>query len=43
MPEKSLNQRLILTGVIVLIGAALLYMNGLKPGLDIAGGFSLIY
>lgn len=45
MTDKALKQRLILIGLVVLAGIALLYppTQRLKPGLDIAGGFSLIY
>ena len=42
MLEKNLGQRLILIAVIVLIGLVFL-QQGLRPGLDIAGGTSLIF
>ncbi len=45
MPEKTLNQRLIIIGVVLLAGLWLVVppSQKLKPGLDIAGGFSLIF
>lgn len=43
--EKNVNQRLIIIGVVLLIGIILLYppSQKLRPGLDIAGGTSLIF
>jgi SecD/SecF fusion protein len=45
MPEKNVNQRLLLIGAIIVIGVVLLYppSERLRPGLDIAGGTSLIF
>lgn len=45
MGDKGLNQRLILIGVIMLLGVWLIYppKDRLKPGLDIAGGTSMIF
>ncbi len=45
MEEKNVTQRLIVTGVAVLIGIILLYppSRKLRPGIDIAGGTSLIF
>ncbi len=42
MLEKNLGQRLILIALIVLVGVIFL-QQGLRPGLDIAGGTSLIF
>jgi SecD/SecF fusion protein len=45
MTEKNVGQRLIVTAIAILIGAVLLWPPGqkLRPGLDIAGGTSLIF
>lgn len=45
MWEKNLNQKLILIGVVLVCAAILIYPPkvNLRPGLDIAGGVSLIF
>ncbi len=45
MTEKNVNQRMFICGVALLIACVLLYPPGqkLRPGLDIAGGTSLIF
>jgi SecD/SecF fusion protein len=45
MAEKNVGQRLIITAVAILVGLVLLYPpeQKLRPGLDIAGGTSLIF
>src|SRR5215470_19520014 len=44
MPEKNLNQRLLLIAVVVVVGVIMIIppSKKLRPGLDIAGGTSLI-
>ncbi len=45
MFERNVNQRLILIGVVLLFGVLMLWppQTKLRPGLDIAGGFSMIF
>ncbi|MCK4342651.1 MAG: protein translocase subunit SecD, partial [Phycisphaerae bacterium] len=45
MTEKNVNKRLLIIGLVLVIGIYLLYPpeQRLRPGLDIAGGTSLIY
>jgi len=45
MWEKNLTQKIIFAGVVLLIGAALLWppQQKLRPGLDIAGGVAMIF
>ncbi len=45
MNERSVNRRLLLCGLVLLVGVVLLYPPGqkLRAGLDIAGGTSLIF
>jgi SecD/SecF fusion protein len=45
MSEKHLNQRLLLIGAVLLIGVIVIYppQKKLRPGLDIAGGVSMIF
>ena len=45
MGERNVNQRLVVIGVALVIGFVLLYppQEKLRPGLDIAGGTSLIF
>ncbi|MFO0838705.1 MAG: protein translocase subunit SecD [Phycisphaerae bacterium] len=41
--EKNLAQRFAIIGVAVLLAALILYFNRLEPGLDIAGGVSMVF
>ena len=43
--EKNLNQKLLLIGVVIVVGIVCLYppSKKLRGGLDIAGGISLIF
>ena len=45
MGERNVNQRLFIVGVVLIIGLVLIYppSEKLRPGLDIAGGTSLIF
>ena len=43
MWEKSVNQRLLTIGLVLVFAALILWRNELRPGLDIAGGFSMIF
>ncbi|MBN2844023.1 MAG: protein translocase subunit SecD, partial [Sedimentisphaerales bacterium] len=41
--NKELRWKFILVGILVLVFCLAIYNNGLKPGIDLAGGSSLLY
>src|ERR1041384_2069004 len=45
MGEKNLNQRLLVIGIVIVIALIMLWppKSKLRPGLDIAGGTSMIF